>query len=82
MNERGNRKELLGIVTSDKMQNTIVVKVESFSKHAAYKRIIRRAKKFKVHDEEKKAKVGDRVKIVETRPISKDKRWRLVEVLK
>ena len=82
MNERGNRKELLGIVTSDKMQNTIVVKVERFSKHAAYKRIIRRVKKFKVHDEEKKAKVGDRVKIVETRPISKDKSWRLVEVLK
>ena len=82
MNERGNRKELLGVVTSDKMQNTIVVKVESFSKHAAYKRTIRRVKKFKVHDEEKKAKIGDRVKIVETRPISKDKRWRLVEVLK
>ncbi len=82
MNERGNRKELLGIVTSDKMQNTIVVKVESFQKHADYKRTIRRVKKFKVHDEEKKAKVGDRVKIVETRPISKDKRWRLVEVLK
>ncbi|MDD4879116.1 MAG: 30S ribosomal protein S17 [Candidatus Omnitrophica bacterium] len=82
MNERGNRKELLGVVTSDKMMNTIVVKVESFSKHSAYKRTIRSVKKFKVHDEEKKAKIGDRVKIVETRPISKDKRWRLVEVLK
>ena len=82
MNERGNRKELIGIVTSDKMVNTIVVKVEHFAKHAAYKKILRRVKKFKVHDEEKKAKIGDRVKIVETRPISKDKRWRLVEVLK
>jgi len=82
MNERGDRKELIGIVTSDKMINTIVVKVESFSKEAEYKRIIRRVKKFKVHDDQKKAKVGDRVKIVETRPISKDKRWRLVEVLK
>ena len=82
MNERGNRKELVGVVTSDKMVNTIVVKVESFAKHAAYKRIIHRVKKFKVHDDEKKAKIGDRVRIVETRPISKDKKWRLVEVLK
>ena len=82
MNERGNRKELVGVVTSDKMVNTIVVKVESFAKHAAYKRIIRRVKKFKVHDDEKKAKIGDRVRIVETRPISKDKKWRLVGVLK
>ena len=82
MNERGNRKELIGVVTSDKMTNTIVVKVESFAKNSDYKKIIRRVKKFKVHDEEKKAKTGDRVKIIETRPISKDKKWRLVEVLK
>jgi small subunit ribosomal protein S17 len=82
MNERGNRKELEGVVTSDKMVNTIVVKVESFAKHAAYKRVIRRVKKFKVHDGEKRAKIGDRVRIAETRPISKGKRWRLVEVMK
>ncbi|MDP2943297.1 MAG: 30S ribosomal protein S17 [Candidatus Omnitrophota bacterium] len=80
--DRGHRKERIGIVVSDKMQKTIVVKVDSLAKHPEYKRIIHRSKKFKVHDEEKKAKIGDRVKIVETRPISKDKRWRLVEVLK
>ena len=82
MNERGHRKELIGVVTSDKMVNAIVVRVESFSKNSEYKKITRSAKKFKVHDEEKKAKIGDRVKIVESRPISKDKRWRLAEVLK
>ncbi len=79
---RGHRKERIGIVVSDKMDKTIVVKVERFAKHPVYKRIIRRSKKFKVHDEEKKAKVGNRVRIIETRPISKEKRWRLVEVLK
>ncbi|MFA5094799.1 MAG: 30S ribosomal protein S17 [Candidatus Omnitrophota bacterium] len=82
MSERGNRKERLGIVISDKMAKTIVVKVENFSTHSVYSRTMRRAVKFKVHDEEKKAKMGDRVRIEETRPISKDKRWRLVEVLK
>lgn len=82
MNERGSRKELIGVVTSDKMANTIIVRVERFAKHPAYSRVLRRAKKFKVHDDEKKAKTGDRVRIIETRPISKDKRWRLVEVLK
>lgn len=82
MSERGSRKELTGVVTSDKMANTIVVKVESFAKNSDYKKIICRAKKFKVHDDQKKAKTGDRVKIIETRPISKDKKWRLVEVLK
>lgn len=82
MNERGSRKEKIGVVVSDKMAKTVIVKVERFSTHAAYGRTMRHASKFKVHDEEKKAKVGDRVRIVETRPISKDKRWRLVEVLK
>lgn len=82
MSERGSRKERLGIVTSDKMDKTIIVKVEHFSTHAAYGRTMRRVEKFKVHDEEKKAKTGDRVRIEETRPMSKDKRWRLVEVLK
>ncbi len=82
MIERGHRKERTGIVVSDKMEKTIVVKVASQARHPEYKRIIHYAKKFKVHDEEKKAKIGDRVRIAETRPISKDKRWRLVEVLK
>lgn len=80
--ERGHRKERIGTVVSDKMEKTIVVKVDSLARHSGYNRILHRSKKFKVHDEEKKAKTGDRVKIVETRPISKDKRWRLVEVLK
>lgn len=80
--DRGHRKERIGTVVSDKMEKTIVVKVDSLAKHPGYNRILRRSKKFKVHDEEKKAKIGDRVRIVETRPISKDKRWRLVEVLK
>jgi small subunit ribosomal protein S17 len=82
MSERGHRKERIGIVVSDKMDKTIVVKVDRLAQHPIYKRVIRRSKKFKVHDEEKKAKIGDRVKIAETRPISKEKRWRLVEVLK
>lgn len=82
MSERGHRKERIGIVVSDKMDKTIVVKVENLTRHPAYRRILRRSKKFKVHDEEKKAKIGDRVKIAETRPISKEKRWRLIEVLR
>lgn len=80
--ERGHRKEEIGTVVSDKMEKTIVVRVDSLAKHPGYNKILHRSKKFKVHDEEKKAKIGDKVKIVETRPISKDKRWRLVEVLK
>lgn len=79
---RGNRKERIGTVVSDRMQKTIIVKVDSLSKHPKYKRIFHRAVKFKVHDEEGKAKIGNSVRIVETRPISKDKRWRLVEVLR
>jgi small subunit ribosomal protein S17 len=80
--DRGHRKERIGIVVSDKMEKTIVVKVDSLARHPRYKKILHRSKKFKVHDEDKKAKTGDKVKIVETRPISKDKHWRLVEVLK
>lgn len=82
MSQRGHRKERIGIVVSDKMDKTIVVKVDRLVQHSRYERVIRRSKKFKVHDEEKKAKLGDRVKIAEVRPISKEKRWRLVEVLK
>ncbi len=80
--KRGKRKELIGTVVSDKMEKTIVVKVERLVKHPLYKKTIKKFKKYKAHDEENKAKIGDKVKIVETRPLSKEKRWRLVEVLK
>lgn len=76
------RKTRTGIVVSDKMQKTIVVKVERFTRHPLYKKTIRRYKKFKAHDENSSAKTGDTVKIMETRPLSKEKRWRLLEVLK
>lgn len=72
----------MGIVTSTKMAKTIVVRVERLVRHPKYSRVIRRASSFKVHDEQKSASVGDWVRIMETRPISKDKRWRLIEILK
>ena len=75
------RRERIGVVVSDKMKKTIVVRVERLAKHYKYKKTIHKYKKFKVHDEENKAKPGDKVRIVETKPISKEKRWRLVEVL-
>ena len=78
---RGHRKIRTGIVTSAKMKKTIVVQVSRLAKHQQYSRIIRRAASFKVHDEANSATVGDLAKIMETRPISKDKRWRLVEIL-
>jgi small subunit ribosomal protein S17 len=76
------RKERIGVVVSDKMQKTIVVKVTSLVKHPRYKRVIRKYKKFKVHDEKNIAHVGDIVRIQETRPISKEKYFRLVEIIK
>ncbi len=75
------RKIKTGVVVSDKMQKTIVVRVERLTRHPLYNKIIRRFKKFKAHDEKNSAKAGDTVKIVESRPLSKDKRWRLLEVL-
>ncbi len=81
MAERGTRKRQVGIVTSDKMQKTIIVAIESVTRHPLYKKTIRRTKTLKAHDEENTAKRGDRVRIVETRPLSKEKRWRLVEIL-
>ena len=77
-----NRKIRIGVVVSDKMQKTIVVRVERSAMHPEYGKVIKKAKKFKVHDEKNQAKAGDRVRIMETRPLSKDKRWRLLEVLK
>ena len=78
----GKRKERIGIVVSNKMAKTIVVRVERQVKHPVYERIIKKYKKFKVHDEKDQAKLGDRVRIQETRPLSKEKRWRLVEIIK
>jgi small subunit ribosomal protein S17 len=75
------RRRFAGTVVSDKMDKTIVVSVMSFSKHAKYKKITKRYAKFKAHDEKNAAKTGDRVRIAETRPLSKDKRWRLLEIL-
>ncbi len=79
---RGQRKVRVGLVLSDKMQKTIVVRVSRLVRHPKYSRVIRQASAFKVHDETNQAHIGDWVKIMETRPVSKDKRWRLVEVVK
>jgi len=76
-----SRKQLTGMVSSDKMDKTIVVKVMSLSKHAMYKKVIKRYTSFKVHDEKNIAKTSDTVRIIETRPLSKEKRWRLLEVV-
>ena len=80
--ERAGRKEKSGIVIGDKMDKTIVVEVERREPHPMYGKIVRKVKKFYVHDEKKEARLGDRVLITETRPISKLKRWRLVEIVK
>jgi small subunit ribosomal protein S17 len=78
---RGYRKVREGLVVSDKMEKTIVVEVEDRVKHGLYGKVIRRTSKLKAHDEQNVAGVGDRVQIMETRPLSASKRWRLVEVL-
>ena len=80
--ERGKVKTRVGTVVSDKMDKTVVVVIESHYRHPLYKKILRKTKKFKVHDPEGNSKLGDVVKISETRPISKTKRWRLVEVIR
>jgi len=79
--ERGRRKVRVGLVVSDKMQKTIVVELEDRVKHPKYGKIIRTTTKVKAHDEQEVAGVGDRVQLMETRPLSATKRWRLVEVL-
>ena len=81
MSERNLRKTVVGKVVSDKMEKTIVVAVEDSVKHPLYNKIVKRTIKFKAHDENNEAGVGDRVKIMETRPLSKDKRWRLVSII-
>ena len=77
----GIRRQKKGVVVSDKMQKTIVVRVESRVKHPRYSKVIKRYKNFKTHDEKNTSNEGDKVLIMETRPLSKDKRWRLVKVL-
>ena len=81
MSHRNMRKSAVGKVVSDKMDKTIVVAIEDSVKHPLYKKIIKRTVKFKAHDEKNECKAGDRVRIMETRPLSKDKRWRLVEII-
>ena len=79
--ERNYRKNRIGKVVSDKMDKTIVVAIEYNVKHGLYGKIVKRTYKLKAHDENQLAHIGERVKVMETRPISKDKRWRLVEVV-
>jgi len=77
--ERGKRKVMTGRVVSDKMEKTIVVSIERLVKHETYGKYVRRRNKFKVHDEKNECRVGDTIRFMETRPLSKDKRWRFVE---
>ena len=79
--QRGTRKERVGRVVSDKMQKTVVVAIERRVPHPVYGKMVTRTKKVKAHDEENSAKTGDLVRIAETLPLSKDKRWRLVEIV-
>jgi small subunit ribosomal protein S17 len=79
--ERGRRKVRTGVVVSDGMDKTVVVRVDRAFRHALYGKTVRRSKKLAAHDEANEAHVGDRVRVVETRPLSKTKRWRLVEVV-
>lgn len=81
MAERGNKRLITGVVVSDKMENTVVVRTERLVKHSVFHKYIRRHVKYKAHDGRNECKVGDRVLIVESRPISKDKRWRVREIL-
>ena len=81
MSERNLRKTRVGLVASNKMDKTVVVAVRDNVKHPLYNKIIKRTVKFKAHDEENACNIGDRVLIMETRPMSKDKRWRVVEII-
>jgi small subunit ribosomal protein S17 len=78
---RNSRKTRIGMVVSDKMQKTVVVSIERRVQHPVYGKMVRRTKKLKAHDEQNEAKTGDTVRIMETRPLSKDKRWRVVEII-
>jgi len=82
MEQRGSKKRLVGTVLSDKMDKTVVVQVERLVRHRRYGKVLRRVKKYKVHDEGNECHVGDKVRIVESRPISHEKRWIVEEVLR
>lgn len=81
MTDRNSRKTRVGMVTSDKMDKTITVTVEDFVRHSLYGKSVKKTKKFKAHDEENACHMGDKVRIMETRPLSKDKRWRVVDIV-
>ncbi|MBP1765402.1 MAG: rpsQ [Firmicutes bacterium] len=81
MTERNERKTRIGKVVGDKMEKTVVVAVEKLVQHPVYKKSIKQTTKFKAHDENNESHIGDTVKIMETRPLSKDKRWRVVEII-
>lgn len=81
MSERGSRKTQVGVVVSDKMDKTVVVRVSHLVKHPVYNKYIKRSAKYKAHDTDNSCKTGDRVLIVETRPLSKDKRWRVRQII-
>ncbi|MBE7014286.1 MAG: 30S ribosomal protein S17 [Ruminococcaceae bacterium] len=81
MSERNYRKTRVGKVVSDKMDKTVVVAVVDSVKHPLYNKVVKRTYKLKAHDENNECKVGDRIKVMETRPLSKDKRWRLVSII-
>ena len=81
MGERNLRKTMIGTVVSNKMDKTVVVAVETSVKDKVYKKIVKRTYKLKAHDEENACQIGDKVKVMETRPLSKDKRWRVVEIV-
>jgi len=78
---KSGKKEFIGIVKSDKMEKTIVVNIETLTLHPLYKKYVKRVKKIKAHDEKQDARIGDRVRVIECRPISKEKCWKLVEVI-
>ena len=81
MSERGHRRLQVGVVVSDKMDKTVVVRVDRLVKHALYSKYIKRSVKYKVHDEKNSCKMGDRVQIIECRPMSKDKCWNLKQII-
>lgn len=81
MSERGNKKTQIGVVVSDKMDKTVVVKVDRLIKHPVYNKYIKRSAKYKAHDENNSCKAGDRVVIVESRPMSKDKCWKVRQII-
>jgi small subunit ribosomal protein S17 len=81
MKQRGMRKSMIGMVVSDRMNKTVVVVVQRLVKHPLYEKYIRKRSRFKAHDEKNDCRIGDRILITETRPLSKDKRWRVKEIL-